>query len=145
MNTQWRTRSVTGHGGVTHERAVRRAAGLLYQDKRPEFIMRPEFLLNYIALVPTRSEVIKSYGSVFPTMLAVKLSQRLEATALRSTLTEVKKAFQIDQFRARAMIAEMLKKLPADHLRIYDHDLETLDPFEEVLSDYEDEANTQHH
>jgi len=39
----------------------------------------------------------------------------------------------------------VLKKLPADHLRIYDHDWETLDPFEEVLSDYEDEANTQHH
>jgi hypothetical protein len=119
---------------LTHERAVRRAAAIVYDGRHAEFLMRPEFLLNYIALAPTGSSVVRSYGSIFPTTLGIRLSHRFDKHHLHSALTEIKRAFDVDEFRARAMISEMLKKLPADHVRIYDHDWETMDPFEEVTS-----------
>jgi hypothetical protein len=119
---------------LTHERAVRRAATFVFQKRRAEFIMRPEFLLNYIALAPTKAAVSKSYSSIFPTMLGVRLSQRLDKAVFSSSLAEIKKAFQVDEFRARAMISELLKRLPADQLRIYDNDWESMDPLGEAIS-----------
>ena len=39
--------------------------------------MRPEFLLNFIALSPTTEQIRRSYETVFPTLLGIKLSNRM--------------------------------------------------------------------
>ena len=61
---------------LTHERAVRRAAAIYFEGQRPQFIMRPEFLLNYIALSPSSKAVAESYRAVFPTILGIRLSRQ---------------------------------------------------------------------
>lgn len=106
---------------LTHERAVRTAAALTFAGKCPQFIMRPEFLLNYIALSPSKTAVTKSFGAIFPTMLGIRLSNRMNPAELKRALGEVRKAFEIDEHRARAKVSELLKRLPDDHHRIYEH------------------------
>ena len=56
---------------LTQETAVRRATRDLVRDQGAYYMMRPEFLLNFIALSPSTQEVRRAYGDIFPTLLGV--------------------------------------------------------------------------
>ena len=62
---------------LTHETRVRAATIDLVRKRGSQYIMRPEFLLNFIALSPTTEEIRRAYETVFPTLLGVKLSNRI--------------------------------------------------------------------
>lgn len=105
---------------LTHERAVQRAAARVFGSNRPLFIMRPEFLLNYISLAPSKKEVVDSYRSVFPTLLAVSLSKRVGPDVLHPVLTSIREAYSVDESRAKAMVSEFSDRLKTDQLRVYE-------------------------
>ena len=50
---------------LTHESQVRKATVELVRERGSQYIMRPEFLVNFIALSPTTEEVRRSYEAVF--------------------------------------------------------------------------------
>jgi hypothetical protein len=95
--------------------------------------MRPEFLLNYIALSPNKKAVSESYRAIFPTILGIRLSHRLNPHDLARTLEEVRKAYEVDEYRARAMISELCDKLKSDQLRQYEVAWDTTELTEELL------------
>lgn len=105
---------------LTHERAVRRAVVKFFKGKKPQFIMRPEFLLNYIALSPTTAAVAKSYASVFPSVLGVRLGKRFNQNSFNEMLNKVKEAYSVDEHRAKAIVTELVDILKGDQIRIYE-------------------------
>lgn len=105
---------------LTHEKAVQRAAMANLGQGKPRVIMRPEFLLNYIALMPSKKEVAESYKSIFPTVLGVSLSKRAPAGLLHQVLTSAREAFSVDNSRAKAKLNELSDRLKSDQLRIYE-------------------------
>jgi len=105
---------------VTHEKAVQRAAVFALGTQVKRFIMRPEFLLNYIAFAPTARQVSESYKQVFPTILGVSLSKGVSPSLLHSVLESAREAFSVDESRAKAMIAEFTDRLKSDQLRLYE-------------------------
>jgi hypothetical protein len=80
-------------------------------------IMRPEFLINYIAYNPTSKEVKKSLASIFPSILGVRLGTRLEDETFKKVMKQIKLANQNDPSRAQAIVVEHSDALKAQDLR----------------------------
>jgi hypothetical protein len=105
---------------LTQESIVRQATGAVVAGRRSQYMMRPEFVLNFIALAPSAEQVRESYNAIFPTLLGVKLSNRLRSDALEAILGEIKKAGEMGEARARARASELADKLKGDNFKRYE-------------------------
>jgi hypothetical protein len=88
-----------------------------HSDER--FIMRPEFLLNFLALAPSAAAVRTTYENIFPTVLGVKLSRRMDENAFHALMDKVREADEVDEGRKKAQIADNADKLKGDFLKDY--------------------------
>lgn len=108
---------------LTQEKAVQRAAVFALGPGVKRFILRPEFLLNYLGLNPTTKQVSESYKLIFPTVLGVSLSKRVPPAELHTVLKAARESFEVDESRAKAMIAEFSERLMTDQMRRYEVNL----------------------
>ena len=99
---------------LTHETMVRKATVELVREKGSKYIMRPEFLMNFIALSPTTEDVRRAYETVFPTLLGVKLSNRIREDLFHGLMKDAKDAMAIDDSRARVMMGDYSDRLKGD-------------------------------
>lgn len=111
---------------LTHEKAVQKASIAALGAGKPRFIMRPEFILNYIALMPSKKSVIDSYREIFPTILGITLGKRAPEPMIRAILTSAREASAVDNSRAKAMLNEFSDRLKSDQVRIYETKFETV-------------------
>ena len=84
--------------------------------------MRPEFILNFIALSPDSEEVRRSYETIFPTLLGVRLSNRMREDIFHDVMEKVKEAWEVDEARARAKVEDMSNRLKGDRFKRYESD-----------------------
>ena len=85
------------------------------------FMMRPEFILNYISIAPELEDVRKSYGKIFPTALGVRLSARLSKEVFNNVISSAAKMSKVDDARAGAMITALTDELKGDAVRLYEN------------------------
>lgn len=104
---------------LTQDSAVRRASGAYVFKNKGRFMMRPEFLLHFIGLSPSAEKVRQSYETIFPTLLGVRLSSRLREDIFKSTLSEIKAAFEVDEARAQVKLADLSNQLKGDFFKQY--------------------------
>jgi hypothetical protein len=72
---------------LTQDSKVRRAAaGLIAQHHGQRFMMRPDFLLNFVSLAPSAQEVKDSYRAIFPSVLGIKLSNRVSSELFKKVM-----------------------------------------------------------
>jgi hypothetical protein len=107
---------------LTQDTKVRRAGSSAAARRGGAFfMMRPEFLLNFISLAPEHAEVVKSYRNIFPTALGVRLSARLPTEAFDKVMADATELAAYDDARAGAMITELTNKLKGDSLKMYEN------------------------
>ena len=87
------------------------------------YIMRPEFLINFMSLSPSAEEVRKSFATIFPTLLGIKLSNRMRDELFKEVIARVKEAFEISEGRARALASELADRLKGDLYKEYPFEL----------------------
>ena len=109
---------------LTQEARVVQSTRELVRQRGARYIMRPEFILNFVALSPATAEVRKSYNSVFPTVLGVKLSNRMREDVFQDVMKRAKDVRAVDEARARAMMTELSNRLKGDELKEYEVELE---------------------
>ena len=102
---------------LTHETRVRRCTEELEQKRGAKYIVRPEFILNFIALSPTTEEVRKSYNTIFPTLLGVRLSNRMREDIFQDVMKRFKDMRDVDEARAKTKMMEMSNRLKGDRLK----------------------------
>lgn len=85
--------------------------------KDSKFVMRPEFLLNYIAYNPTDDAVRQSLKTIFPSVMGVRLGSRLSPSTLTKVLDSIEKAHQVDPARAVSIIAAHADALKSNKMR----------------------------
>ena len=107
---------------LTHEAKVRQFTGELVHARGSRYIIRPEFILNFIALSPSTEQVRRSYGTIFPTLLGVRLSNRLRNEVFEDVMRRMKEVAAVDDARARAMAEELSNKLKGDNFKQYEAD-----------------------
>lgn len=108
---------------LTHETRVRRVTKDLVRERGSEYIIRPEFILNFVALSPTTEQVRKSYNAIFPSLLGVRLSNRMREDVFHNAMRKVKEMRELDESRAKTMMAQMSNELKGDNLKAYESKL----------------------
>jgi hypothetical protein len=108
---------------LTQETMVRRATPDVIRKHNSQYMLRPEFVLNFIALAPSAEAVRKSFGAIFPTLLGVRLSNRMKADVFKLVIEKVREASQISDARARSLMSELSDKLKGDYFRRYEVEL----------------------
>lgn len=105
---------------LTQDGKVRRAsANTVAKNRGDFFMMRPEFLINYVGIAPELDEVRKSYKYIFPTALGVRLSARLSSDTFEEVIRQAAEVAPYDDARAGAMITALTNKLKGDALKVY--------------------------
>jgi hypothetical protein len=85
------------------------------RDKK--FVMRPEFLLNYIAYNPTDEAVRESLKLIFPSVLGVRLGSRLPSNTVTRVLDSIEEAHKVDPARAASIVADLADALKSNRMQ----------------------------
>ncbi|HRI87373.1 MAG TPA: hypothetical protein PK869_03870 [Candidatus Hydrogenedentes bacterium] len=109
---------------LTHEVHVMRVTGPLVRYYDARYIMRPEFVLNFISLAPTAAEVRTAYEKIFPTLLSVKLSNRMRDDVFHDVMNRYKRACQYDPERIEVKMQELTNRLKGDNYKQYEIELQ---------------------
>ena len=90
------------------------------KERGAQYIMRPEFILNFIALSPKTAEVRKSYNTVFPTLLGVKLANRMRDEVFHKVMEKTREFRGYDEARINVMMSDMSNQLKGDSYKKYE-------------------------
>jgi hypothetical protein len=101
-------------------RILRHTRSLIKEHKGAPYIMRADFLLNFMTLAPTAQETRATLGHVFPSLLGIKLSRRMNEDAFHEIIKKVKAAQEMDDARRTAAVAHLVDQLKANFNKQYD-------------------------
>lgn len=76
-------------------------------------------LLNFIAMAPKLSQVRPAYRYIFPSLLGIRLADRIKEDAYRDMMTKVNEAGNIEFGRIEAMVAGYSDDLKSDFRKVY--------------------------
>ena len=110
---------------LTHEVKVGGRTRQLVQEMGAHYIIRPEFILNFIALSPTTEAVRRSYGHIFPTLLGVRLSNRMREEVFHDVIRRVKEIYEMDDARANVKMGQLSTQLKGDNYKRYEVGFDT--------------------
>ena len=105
---------------LTHEMKVRGRTRELVQKKGTHYIIRPEFILNFVALSPSTEAVRASFGNIFPTLLGVRLSNRMREEVFHDVVSRVRTISEMDDARANAEMSQLSTQLKGDNYKRYE-------------------------
>ena len=105
---------------LTHETSIlRHSKPAVAKRYGARYMMRPEFLLNFLALSPKAAEVRETYKKIFPTMLGIRLAKRTDPDVLESMLKDVQTAQGYEEGRRTVAIAQLADSLKSDFEKQY--------------------------
>ena len=105
----------------TSESRVVLATRDVVQEYGASYIIRPDFLLQYVAFAPSAEDVRRTYKEVFPTLLGIKLSNRMSDERFNALMKEVREVADVDESRARVMMGDLANRLKS-HLGRQDYE-----------------------
>jgi hypothetical protein len=76
-------------------------------------------LLNFIAMAPKLSQVRAAYRYIFPSLLGIRLADRIKEDVYRDMMTKVNEAGNIEFGRIEAMVAGYSDDLKSDFRKVY--------------------------
>lgn len=98
---------------------LKHTKALVAANRGARYIMRPEFLLNFISLAPSADKARKAFEHIFPTLLGIRLARRMDESAFAKVMEKVDEASALDDDRRGAAIASIVDKLKGDFSREY--------------------------
>ena len=104
---------------TSESRILRHTKSIVEMHRGERYMMRPEFLLNFIALSPKATDVRRSYANVFPSALGVQLGRRMDEDAFHKLMGEAREAARLEGGRRQAEIARIIDELKSDFGRSY--------------------------
>jgi hypothetical protein len=107
---------------MTQETTVRKVTRDLVQSRGTPYIIRPEFLLNFIALNPNVEDVRRSFADIFPSLLGVRLANRMKPATFKDLIGRMREAYELDEARAHAKLPELVDELKAEFAKDYDYE-----------------------
>lgn len=108
---------------LTTETSILRYTKEIVDQRGSRYMMRPEFVLNFVALAPKLADVRKAYENVFPSLLGVRLANRVKEDVFRDMMTKIKAAQDLEPGRREALIAQYSDQLKGDFRKVYEHNL----------------------
>lgn len=110
FRTWWLTKETT---------ILSKTAALVHAQGGTPYIMRPEFILNFIALAPKAAEVRKAFGALLPTTAGLQLGRYLREDVLHSLLDDVQTWAELPPERVGVILGERVNRLKHDRIKQY--------------------------
>ncbi|MFI8516788.1 hypothetical protein ACIGEZ_02980 [Streptomyces sp. NPDC085481] len=104
---------------LTSETAILKYTRGVVKENRARYVMRPDFLLNFLTLAPSAAVARQTFKSVFPSLLGIKLARRMKIDTFNEIMDSVTEAVDLDEARRAAEIAKSIDKLKSDFARQY--------------------------
>lgn len=104
---------------LTGETTIRRLTADIVKANRARYIMRPEFLLNFLGLAPSAEKARQAFAKVFPSMLGIQLARRMPMETFNKILDKAAEAEQLDDARRTVEMGKLTNKLKSDLSRQY--------------------------
>ena len=98
-------------------------SGDLLKKHGTPYIMRPEFLLNFITLAPKAAEVRERYADLLPTTVGLQLGQNLDPGVMNQLLHDAEEWSRQQPDRVGVMLSDKVTKLKFDRLKQYVHNI----------------------
>lgn len=88
-----------------------------------QYIMRPEYILNFIAMSPKCEDVRRSFQGIFPSTFGIQLGNRLKDDVFHKVLEDVSQWKNYSPGRITTLMSDLSDKLKTDRLKRYDKNL----------------------
>lgn len=98
---------------------LRYTRDLVRENRGARYVMRADFLLNFMTLAPSGEEARKTLGHVFPSLLGMSLSRRMSSDSFHEIMAKVRAAEEMDDARRSAAVADLVDKLKSNLRRQY--------------------------
>ncbi len=108
---------------LTGETTILKCTRNLVEKHGARYIMRPEFLLNFIAMSPKTSQVRAAYRSIFPSLLGIQLANRIKKDVYHDMMKKVKDAAYLEPGKQEAVIAQCSDELKSSFVKVYPRSL----------------------
>ncbi len=112
---------------LTNQKKVTKHTNDLVESNFAAYIMRPEFVLNFIAIAPSCEQVRETYANVFPSTLGIELGRRLNDDVFQKVLKRVSEWKDKEPGRVNARVSELSDKLKSDQFKSYEETVETME------------------
>ena len=109
---------------MTNQTRVLKYTADIIRMNRSQYIMRPEFVLNFIAMSPKCEQVRNSFKDIFPSVFGIQLGHRLKDDAFHKIMIDVQTWKEYEPGRITALMSDLSDKLKSDRLKRYDQSLE---------------------
>lgn len=116
---------------LTHETRIQSATSKIIKEQGAKYIIRPDFILNFISLSPTMEEVRQTHRKVMPTLLGIKLSNRMREDIFHDAMQKISEALAIDESRAKVLMGDLSNKLKGDSFKQYEINCNPMHELEE--------------
>lgn len=104
---------------LTGERSILKHTKAIVAARGSRYMMRPEFLLNFLSMAPKVKDVRRAYESIFPSLLGVRLAGRVKESVYRDMMTKIREAEELEPARREALVSSYSDQLKSDFRRIY--------------------------
>lgn len=104
---------------TSETRILRHTADLIRDNNDARYIMRPDFLLNFLTFAPAASQARDAFASVFPSLLGMTLSRRMPEEPFKKLLSKVAEAESMDDARRSAAMSRYADQLKSDFEKQY--------------------------
>lgn len=104
---------------LTSESSILTETTDLIRSKGRPFMMRPEFVMQYVALNPATEAISLSYKQVFPSTIGLSLGSYVPENLLHTLLDKLETSEDFDEARLKVEAAKFQNQLMADFTRQY--------------------------
>jgi hypothetical protein len=111
---------------LTQETLIQKYTWELVRNNGAKYIMRPDFLLNFLALSPKKAEVIRSFKSIFPSTIGLQMGHRMREDLFHLTLEKVKEWKSLEPGRIVALSSTLSDSLKNDEFRKFPNELKSM-------------------
>ena len=81
-----------------------------------KYIMNPEYLLRFLSIAPSGVEVRNTYRNIFPSILGIKLANRIDPETLNTVLEKLNEAQNTEPEARKARISYLTDELKTKYL-----------------------------
>lgn len=104
---------------LTAETAILKHTRDIVAKHRARYVMRPDFLLNFLTLAPSATAARQTFAAIFPSLLGIKLARRMQPDAFNRIMDKVADAEDLDDARRTVVMSKAVDKLKSDFTRQY--------------------------
>lgn len=92
---------------------------LVHQESGVPYVMRPEFLLNFVVFAAKASDARKAFSDLLPTTVGLQLGQHLKQDVMNELLDSVERWDDLSPERISIKMSDMVNKLKYDRFKQY--------------------------